>query len=115
MPVSDSTVRYTWTIGTDENHSALYQGENSRRILGSVFTMWLKDQGDISDWDKAPLLGGIVHAYSNLPIPVVAVWLGFKPSAIWEVDVPASSPPWKVTGPSGNMLTIDRGIVSEED
>lgn len=77
--------------------------------------MWLKDQGDISDWDKAPLLGGIVHAYSNLSLPVVAVWLGIKPSAIWEVDVPASSPPWKFTGPSGNMLTINRELVSEQD
>jgi hypothetical protein len=93
-----------------EDDLSLYEGEDSKHMLGSVFTMWLRDRGDISDWDNAPLLGGIVHTYSDLSLPVIGVWLGIEPSEIWDVDVPASSPPWKFEGPTGETLTIKREI-----
>jgi len=111
----DAEIRYEWTVGVDEDHRARYQGKNSKNMLGSVFTIWLKDRGDVSDWDNAALFGGIVHTYSDLSLPVVAVWLGIEPSMVWEVDVPASAPPWELTGPNGDMLTIDRRIIRYED
>jgi len=106
----DTETRYEWTFRVDENRYALYQGTNSKHTLGSVFTMWIQDKGDISDWKNAALLGGIVHTYSDLSLPVVAVWLGIEPSMIWEIDVPASAPPWEFIGPNGDTLTIDQEI-----
>lgn len=106
----DAEVRYEWTIGVDEGHRALYQGKSSKHMLGSVFAMWLQNKGDVSDWNNAALLGGIIHTYSDLSLPVVAVWLGIEPSRVWKVDVPASAPPWEFTGPNGDMITIDRRI-----
>ena len=111
----DKDARYEWTFRVDEDQYSLYQGTDSQHTLGSLFTMWLQGQGDISDWEHAALLAGIVHTYSDLSLPVIAVWLGIAPSMIWEIDVPASAPPWKFIGPSGDILTIDREIIHDKN
>ena len=111
----DTDIRYEWTFCVDEHRYALYQGNNSKHTLGSLFAMWLQDRGDVSNWENAALLGGIVHTYSDLSLPVIAVWLGIAPSMIWEINVPASAPPWKFTSPDGDMMTIDREIIYNEN
>jgi hypothetical protein len=67
-------------------NSTLYSGGQSRRMLGSLFAMWLHDYGDISDWANAPQFGALIHAYSDLSLPVVAVWLGIDPDALAAKD-----------------------------
>ena len=111
----DTDIRYEWIFCVDEHRYSLYQGNNSKHTLGSVFAMWLQDRGDVSNWENAALLGGIVHTYSDLSLPVIAVWLGIEPSTIWEINVPASAPPWEFTSPDGDMLTIDREIIYNEN
>lgn len=102
-------VRYEWTFEMGEG-LARYTGTDSAHLLSSVFAMWLKDRGDVSEWKHAALLGGLVHTYSDLSLPVVAVWLGIDPSDVWGVAVPPSEQPWEIPGPTGESLRIDRTV-----
>jgi len=108
---STEAPRYRWTFTIDGERRSLYQGTgDSEHLLGNVFTMWLQDRGDVSEWENAALLGAIVHTYSDLSLSVVAVWLGIDPAVIRAVNVPDPGPPWEFAGPEDGVLSIDREI-----
>lgn len=106
------TVRYRWIVRIDAHHGSTVEGDgDSAGVLGDCFAMWVQNRGDLSKWADAPRLGAIVTAYGDLSCPVVAVWLGIEPEAIRSVGTPAFDPPWTLTLPDGDALTVDRRIV----
>ena len=108
----DADVRYRWTIQTGPHHGSIVEGGgDSPGVLGDCFAMWAQNSGDLSDWEDAPELGAIVVRHGDLSCQVVAVWLGIEPGAIRAVGNPALDPPWHLTAPDGNRLTVDRQIV----
>lgn len=100
-------VKYKWTIRTDDGKS-LYTGTDSRTVFGDLFTLWLHDRGDVSEWKSAPLFGTIVHAYSDLSLSTIAVWLGIDPMRIQQSETPQSGPPWHLSGPNGCPMMIEK-------
>ena len=109
MPVTATpTIQYEWSIdAVDANHGARYSGGSSKGMLTSLFALWLKDRGDTSDWDQAPRFGKIVHTYSTLSLPIIAVWLGITEQAIYEEPAPGTQP-FEFHGPDGDLLTLAR-------
>jgi hypothetical protein len=111
---SGTAIRYEWELeAIDGAQAARVSGYESKEGLSMVFTMWLKDCGDISDWEAAPMFGKIVHSYSTLTMSVIAVWLGIDHQEILEQDSPGTSP-WEFTGPDGNHLELSRTITRPE-
>lgn len=82
-------------------------------MLSSLFALWLKDQGDISEWDQAPQFGKIVHTYSTFSLPTIAVWLGVSEQAIYDETAPGT-PPWEFDGPDGDLLKLNRELIRTE-
>lgn len=104
----DPSIRYEWSLdAVHADHGAQYSGGASKEMLSGLFAMWLKDQGDVSDWEQAPFFGKIVHTYSTLSLPTIAVWLDIHQSTINEEPDPGT-PPWEFRGPNGDLLELDR-------
>jgi hypothetical protein len=105
---ADPSIRYKWSLDAiHAEHGACYSGGASKEMLSALFAMWLKDQGDVSDWAQAPCFGKIVHTYSTLSMPTIAVWLGIDEGAILDEPAPGT-PPWEFHGPGGDLLELDR-------
>lgn len=108
MSPQNTSVKREWSIWQSRERRSLVTSRNGADLFGDLFVMWVQDRGDLSDWDDAPEFAAIVHAYSDLSLPVVTVWLGIEPSAVWDVEVPTSAPPWMLRGPEGETMVIDR-------
>jgi hypothetical protein len=107
---ANSSVRYEWSLDAiHAEHGARYSGGESKEMLSALFAMWLKDQGDVSDWDQAPHFGKIVHTYSTLSLPTIAVWLGLNEHTVSQEPAPGT-PPWRFVGPDGDLLQLKRTI-----
>ena len=115
MPVTATpTIQYEWSHdAVDANHGARYSGGSSKEMLTKLFALWLKDRGDTSDWDQAPQFGKIVHTYSTLSLPIIAVWLGITEQAIYEKPAPGT-PPFEFRGPNGDLLELDRELTDSQ-
>lgn len=111
----NAPVHREWTITDSDGGAVSTSSRTAHDLLGDLFVVWLHDRGDVSEWDDAPRLAAIVHAYSDLSLPVVAVWLGIEPSAVWDVAVPTSAPPWTLHGPTGGTMVIDRTVTPVDE
>jgi len=110
--------RYTWEISIqvdDGRDFALYEGPVSEKALGNLFAMWVKNSGDLSQWDDAGFFGGIVNKYSDLTPAEVAVWLGLTPEQLStpeEVDAELikyhCTLAWELRSIDGNRMKITR-------
>jgi hypothetical protein len=108
------SIRYEWSLdAVHADHGARYSGGASKEMSSALFAMWLKDQGDVSDWDEASHFGNIVHTYSTLSMPTIAVWLGIDEQAIYNEPAPGT-PPWQFPGPNGDLLELDRTATPRE-
>ncbi|MFB9810384.1 hypothetical protein [Haloarcula sebkhae] len=115
-----SRCRYEWclTVVVDgEEFESLYQGTESTSALGNLFTMWVQDQGELTNWTDAPQFGEIVVKYSDLTPRVIAVWLGLSPDTFSAqpapegVSVPVKQAlSWQFTSPDGHPMTLERII-----
>jgi len=112
--------RYTWKISIqvdDDRDFALCEGPESEKALGNLFAIWVKNRGDLSQWDDAGMFGGIVCENSDLTPAVVAVWLGLKPD---QLSTPQEvndklieyhcTMVWKLRYVDGNRMTISRSF-----
>jgi len=110
--------RYSWKISIqvdDGRDISLYEGPVSERAFGKLFAMWMKNRGDLSQWDDAGIFGGIVCEYSDLAPAEVAVWLGLTPEQLStpeEVDAELikyhCTISWKLRYIDGNRMKITR-------
>lgn len=110
---ADPSIRYEWSLDAlNAHHGARCSGGASKDILSSLFAIWLKDQGDVSDWEQAPVFGKIVHTHSTLALPTIAVWLGIDQQTIY--DAPAvGTPPYEFHGPDGDLLKLNRTLSTD--
>lgn len=60
-------------------------GPRCHDILGDLFACYLRNEGDVSDWDDRALFGRFIAEHSSIPPREVAVYLGF-PSAMAMFD-----------------------------
>lgn len=107
-------VQHEWVIEGDVGRS-LYKGFDSEETLGNLFTMWIKDRGDVSDWSNAPVFGKFIATHGDLSAVVVAVWLGIGLEDIDTASLPVGELPWEFEGPDNHMLTLNRNHLAEED
>ena len=102
------STRHKWSLDAiHAEHGACYSGGASKEMLSALFAMWLKDQGDVSNWDQASRFGKIVHTHSTFSLPTIAVWLGIDEQSIYDEPAPGT-PPWEFPGPGGDLLELDR-------
>lgn len=105
MATENSSWSCTWRITAGQDNARI-SGDDPPALLGELFAIWLRDRGDISDWDNAPEFGRIILEYSDLTIAEVACWLGINPTQIIEKAPPREGPPWTLQTIDGGTLTI---------
>ncbi len=117
--------RYTWKISIqvdDGRDVSLYEGPVSQSAFGKLFAMWIKNRGDLSQWDDAGIFGAIVSEYSDLTPSVVAVWLGLTPDHLSssqkvydELIEYHCTMVWKLRYVNGNRMKITRSVERHAD
>lgn len=107
MATENSSWRCTWRIDAGEDNARI-SGDDSTELLGDLFAMWLRDRGDVSEWDHAAVFGRIMLEYSDLTIAEIACWLGTDTKPILDAAPPRDDPPWTLPDPDGRSLTITR-------
>ena len=115
-----SRPRYKWSIirsVNGEDLESLYTGHESPETLGNLFALWTQDRGDLSSWTDATRFGTLVARYSNLSVPVIAVWLGVEPDTIETPLAPEGRAvpteddlAWTLEDPDGHPMRLERTI-----
>lgn len=118
--VESGGTRYTWTLteqvpGAD-GKMVKCSGADSESVLSTVFTMYLKNRGDVSNWTDRHRFGMMIEEHSDLDPDAIAVWLSFSDRGeMYDDDqafgrwyIPTTEPPFEFEGLDGDPIVLER-------